>query len=127
MRAKLVSVMVLLLCLLDLYQRMLTPTLTTSPPLPSPPLLPAAMQEAQLQQQQQQAAAALAAVPEQVRKYIVLFYQAVQNNNVQDISSAYEGNWNRLTEKFYQKSEWPEAEVIAPLVNNDSKFLMLYR
>ncbi|PWN22081.1 hypothetical protein BCV69DRAFT_256683 [Microstroma glucosiphilum] len=87
----------------------------------------AAMQEAQLQQQQQQAAAALAAVPEQVRKYIVLFYQAVQNNNVQDISSAYEGNWNRLTEKFYQKSEWPEAEVIAPLVNNDSKFLMLYR
>lgn len=87
----------------------------------------AALQEAQLQQQQQQAAAALAAVPEQVRKYIVLFHQAVQNNNIQDISSAYEGSWNRLTEKFYQRSEWPEAEVIAPLVDNDPKFLMLYR
>lgn len=87
----------------------------------------AALAEAQQAQQQQQAAAALAAVPEQVRKYIVLFSQAVQNNNTQDISSAYEGSWNRLTEKFYQRSEWPEAEVIAPLVNNDSKFLMLYR
>lgn len=84
-------------------------------------------QEAQIQQQLQQAAAALAAVPEQVRKYIVLFHQAVQNNDLQSISSAYEGNWNRLTEKFYAKSEWPEAEVIAPLVNNDAKFLMLYR
>lgn len=87
----------------------------------------AALQEAQAQQQMQQAAAALAAVPEQVRRYLVLFHQAVQNNDVQNISSAYEGNWNRLTEKFYQRSEWPEAEVIAPLVNNDSKFLMLYR
>ncbi|PWN28680.1 hypothetical protein BDZ90DRAFT_279021 [Jaminaea rosea] len=87
----------------------------------------AQLHEAQQQQQQQQAAAALAAVPEQVRKYIVLFWQAVQGNNLGEISSAYEGSWNRLTEKFYQRSEWPEAEVIAPLVNNDSKFLMLYR
>ena len=31
---------------------------------------------------------------------------------------AYESGWNRLTEKFYAKTEWPEAEVIAPLVND---------
>jgi len=37
-------------------------------------------------------------------------------NNLQDISVAYESGWNRLTEKFYAKAEWPEAEVIAPLV-----------
>ncbi|PWN48427.1 hypothetical protein IE53DRAFT_389382 [Violaceomyces palustris] len=87
----------------------------------------AALAQAQVQQQAQQAAAALAAVPEQVRKFIVIFNQAIQNNSVPDISNAYEGNWNRLTEKFYSKTEWPEAEVIAPLVNDDQKFLTLYR
>ena len=59
---------------------------------------------------------------------------------------AYESGWNRLTEKFYSKTEWPEAEVIAPLVNDgvlhlprlfyptiglqlhaDQLFLILYR
>lgn len=87
----------------------------------------AALAAAHAQAQQQAQQAALAAVPDQIRKYIVLFNQAVQNNNVQDISNAYEGTWNRLTDKFYARSEWPEAEIIAPLVNDDQKFLTLYR
>lgn len=93
-----------------------------------------ALAEAQLQQQvaaaaaaQQAAAQALAAVPDAVRKYIVLFHQAVSNGNVAEITTAYEASWNRLTEKFYQRTEWPEAEVIAPLVGDDQKFLTLYR
>jgi translation initiation factor 3 subunit L len=65
-------------------------------------------------------------------------------NNLQEISVAYESGWNRLTEKFYAKTEWPEAEVIAPLVGDgmctsnsisisilsillDPIFLVLYR
>jgi translation initiation factor 3 subunit L len=39
-------------------------------------------------------------------------------NNLAEITVAYESGWNRLTEKFYAKTEWPEAEVIAPLVND---------
>jgi hypothetical protein len=35
--------------------------------------------------------------------------------------------FNRLTEKFYQKAPWPEADSIAPLVNNDPHFLILYK
>jgi hypothetical protein len=35
--------------------------------------------------------------------------------------------FNRLTEKFFQKVPWPEAETIAPIVNNDPHFLILYR
>ncbi|SPC60792.1 related to eIF3l - translation initiation factor 3 subunit L [Ustilago sp. UG-2017b] len=87
----------------------------------------AALASAHAQAQQQAQQAALAAVPDQIRKYIVLFNQAIQNNDVQDISNAYEGTWNRLTDKFYARSEWPEAETIAPLVNDDQKFLTLYR
>jgi len=35
--------------------------------------------------------------------------------------------FNRLTEKFFQKAPWPEADAIAPIVNNDPHFLILYR
>lgn len=75
----------------------------------------------------QQVAAAQAAIPEQVRKYLNLFHQAIANSSVLDISNAYESHWNRLTEKYYQRSEWPDAEIISPLVGDDPKFLLLYR
>jgi translation initiation factor 3 subunit L len=41
-------------------------------------------------------------------------------NNLAEITVAYDSGWNRLTEKHYSKTEWPEAEVIAPLVNDGS-------
>ncbi|KAH7926618.1 hypothetical protein BV22DRAFT_1194288, partial [Leucogyrophana mollusca] len=59
--------------------------------------------------------------------FIVHFHQAVLDNNLQEISIAYESGWTRLTEKFYAKTEWPEAELIAPLVDDDQIFLILYR
>lgn len=47
------------------------------------------------------------------------------DNNLSEITVAYESGWNRLTEKYYAKVEWPEAEVIAPLVN-DGAHIWLY-
>ncbi|KZT25590.1 hypothetical protein NEOLEDRAFT_1133589 [Neolentinus lepideus HHB14362 ss-1] len=78
-------------------------------------------------QQQMQQQAAFAQIPDQVKRFIVHFHQAVLNNNLEEITVAYESGWNRLTEKFYSKTEWPEAEIIAPLVNDDPIFLILYR
>ncbi|EPT04825.1 hypothetical protein FOMPIDRAFT_1112341 [Fomitopsis schrenkii] len=77
--------------------------------------------------QQQMAQAAFSQVPDVVKRFIVHFHQAVLDNNLAEITVAYESGWNRLTEKFYAKTEWPEAEVIAPLVNDDQIFLILYR
>ncbi|EIN05492.1 eukaryotic translation initiation factor 3 subunit 6 [Punctularia strigosozonata HHB-11173 SS5] len=78
-------------------------------------------------QQQIMQQAALASIPDVVKRFIVHFHQAVLDNNLAEITAAYESGWNRLTEKFYAKTEWPEAEVIAPLVNDDQIFLILYR
>ncbi|KAH8110963.1 eukaryotic translation initiation factor 3 subunit 6 [Phellopilus nigrolimitatus] len=78
-------------------------------------------------QQQMAQQAAFAQIPDVVKRFIVHFHQAVMNNNLEQISVAYESGWNRLTEKYYAKTEWPEAEVIAPLVNDDPIFLILYR
>ncbi|KDQ52880.1 hypothetical protein JAAARDRAFT_197946 [Jaapia argillacea MUCL 33604] len=78
-------------------------------------------------QQQMAQQAAFAQIPDTVKRFIVHFHQAVLNNNLEEITVAYESGWTRLTEKFYAKTEWPEAEVIAPLVNDDPIFLILYR
>jgi len=87
----------------------------------APAALIAEAQQRQMQEQQQQQAAALAAVPDPVKRYIIAFYQAIQNNSLPEITAAYEGSWSRLTDKFYAKTEWPEAEVIAPLVQEGEK------
>ncbi|KAG9311394.1 RNA polymerase I-associated factor PAF67-domain-containing protein [Chiua virens] len=71
--------------------------------------------------------AAFSQIPDVVKRFIVHFHQAVLDNNLPEITLAYESGWNRLTEKFYAKTEWPEAEIIAPLVNDDQIFLVLYR
>jgi translation initiation factor 3 subunit L len=55
------------------------------------------------------------------------FHQAVQENNLPEISLAYESGWNKLTEEFYAKTEWPEAEVIAPLVGDGRSTLQWRR
>jgi translation initiation factor 3 subunit L len=44
------------------------------------------------------------------------------DNNLAEITVAYESGWNKYTEKFYSKTEWPEAELIAPLVNDGAHF-----
>lgn len=71
--------------------------------------------------------AAFAQIPDVVKRFIVHFHQAVLENNLPEITLLYESGWNKLTEKFYSKTEWPEAEVIAPLVGDDPVFLILYR
>ncbi|RDB26853.1 Eukaryotic translation initiation factor 3 subunit L [Hypsizygus marmoreus] len=71
--------------------------------------------------------AAFSQIPDVVKGFIVHFHQAVLDNNLAEITVAYESGWNKYTEKFYSRTEWPEAEIIAPLVNDDPIFLILYR
>ncbi|KZV98053.1 hypothetical protein EXIGLDRAFT_607459 [Exidia glandulosa HHB12029] len=78
-------------------------------------------------QHQMQQQAAFAQIPDVVKRFLVSFHRAVRENNVAEISAAYEGGWNKLTEKYYAKTEWPDPDVVAPLVNDDPLFLILYR
>lgn len=78
-------------------------------------------------------------MPEPVKKYIIHLYALLNASSpsLGEIQAAYEQasplrtgaqpkypdkpltqGWNRLTDKFFAKTEWPEAEVIAPLVNH---------
>ncbi|KAI8981055.1 RNA polymerase I-associated factor PAF67-domain-containing protein [Pilobolus umbonatus] len=66
-------------------------------------------------------------IPDPVRNFILHFYRNVMDNNVYELHNIYDSSFNKLTEKYYQKQAWPEAEVISPLVNDDQVFLTLYR
>jgi translation initiation factor 3 subunit L len=48
------------------------------------------------------------------------------DKNLQEVILAYKSGLTRLTEKYYTKTEQPEAETIALLVNDGRFFLILY-
>ncbi|KAG2229543.1 RNA polymerase I-associated factor PAF67-domain-containing protein [Thamnidium elegans] len=68
-----------------------------------------------------------AQIPDGVRNFILHFYRNVIDSNIYELHNIFDSSFNKLTEKYYQKQAWPEAEVIAPLVNDDQVFLTLYR
>lgn len=117
---------------------------TASPPSPPPrpcsrltstSTTPIAEQVAQQQRIAEAAASQahaleqLASVPEPVKRYLISLWSLLNapTPNLAEIQAAYDSGWNRISDKFYSNKEWPEAEVIAPLVNYDDLFLTLYK
>jgi len=66
-------------------------------------------------------------VSDVVKNFIVYFHTQVTERNVREIQQIYDETFNKLTDQYFQKTAWPEAEVIAPLVNDDKLFLTLYK
>ena len=86
------------------------------------------------QQQQNQQAAATPYypvsgmfIPDQVRNFIGYFHKNLVDRQIVELHNIYEFVFNKLTEKFYQKQRWPEPSIVAPLVDNDPVFLILYK
>jgi len=67
----------------------------------------------QYKQQQQEVK-----IPGEVKKFILNFHRILVEHSYHDLGQIYEILFNRLTEQYYKNQPWPEAVVIAPLVNN---------
>lgn len=66
-------------------------------------------------------------IPEPVAQFIQTFYKAYLENNVYELHGCYENSFNKLTETYFKNSAWPDpVNEVAPLVNNDQIFLVLY-
>lgn len=57
-------------------------------------------------------------VPEYVRTFVLGLRQVVAEKNASALYQLYETTWNKLSDKFFKQSEWPRAELIAPIVDN---------
>lgn len=66
-------------------------------------------------------------IPDQVRDFLKAFYKNFTDNNIFELHGCYEHTFNKLTEKYYQKTPWPDPFAdVSPLVGNDQVFLVLY-
>ncbi|ODV64565.1 uncharacterized protein ASCRUDRAFT_30425, partial [Ascoidea rubescens DSM 1968] len=66
-------------------------------------------------------------IPDVVKEFIQYFYKCYLEDNVYELHGCYENTFNKLTEKFYKNETWPDPiKEVAPLVNNDQVFLVLY-
>ena len=67
------------------------------------------------------------AVPDQVKKFLQYFQDMIKEGNVYEVNNLYENSFPKLTDQYFKSSPWPEADDIAPYVNDDPIFLNLYR
>uniref|UniRef100_A0A0X3Q1L3 Eukaryotic translation initiation factor 3 subunit L n=1 Tax=Schistocephalus solidus TaxID=70667 RepID=A0A0X3Q1L3_SCHSO len=63
---------------------------------------------------------------EDVKTFITSFYQHIKTNNLVEIENDYAVKFPKLTEQYFKSTRWPAVEIIAPLVNKDPWFMMLY-
>jgi translation initiation factor 3 subunit L len=64
-----------------------------------------------------------AEIPDAVKSFLLFFHRSVQDGAMFDLHSIYENTFNRLTEKYYAKQSWPDANLISPLVDNGGCFV----
>ncbi|KAL0905832.1 hypothetical protein M5K25_024271 [Dendrobium thyrsiflorum] len=66
-------------------------------------------------------------VPDSVKTFVVHLYRYIREKNVYEILQMYEGSFQRLSERMFRDSPWPSVEAVAPYVDNDHVFCLLYR
>ncbi|KAI5069046.1 hypothetical protein GOP47_0015347 [Adiantum capillus-veneris] len=66
-------------------------------------------------------------VPDVVKSFVVYLYRYIREKNVYEILQMYEISFQKLSERMFKQSPWPVVEAIAPYVDNDHVFCLLYR
>ncbi|BFZ03287.1 hypothetical protein BsWGS_06326 [Bradybaena similaris] len=66
-------------------------------------------------------------VPEVIKNFLLYFQKYINQQDLLEIQNSYENGFNKLTDRFFKTSAWPEAESVVPIVANDKRFLILYK
>ncbi|ODV94052.1 hypothetical protein PACTADRAFT_50945 [Pachysolen tannophilus NRRL Y-2460] len=65
-------------------------------------------------------------IPDVIVKFINLWHKAFLTNNSYLLYGCYSNNLNKVFDKFYKNTSYPSPIEIAPIVNNDQIFIILY-
>ncbi len=66
-------------------------------------------------------------VPDAIKRFLSYFRDMVHERNGFEVANLYENSWPKLTEEYFKTVPWPEADEIAPYVQDDQLFLVLYK
>jgi len=66
-------------------------------------------------------------IPDQVKRFLTYFRDMINEGNTFEVANLYENSWPKLSDEYFKTSSWPEAHEIAPFVQEDSLFLILYK
>ncbi|KAI3904045.1 hypothetical protein MKX01_039979, partial [Papaver californicum] len=66
-------------------------------------------------------------VPDSVKTFVSQLYRHIHGKKVYEISLMYEGSFQKLSECMFKESPWPSVDAVAPYVDNDHVFCLLYR
>lgn len=66
-------------------------------------------------------------VPDSVRSFVVHMYRHIREKNVYEIHQMYETSFQSISDRFFKDSPWPSVDAVAPFVDNDHVFCLLYR
>lgn len=66
-------------------------------------------------------------VPDMVKTFVAYFYRHIREKNVYEILSMYETSFHKLSERYFKASPWPTEKAIAPIVDSDHVFCLLYK
>ncbi|CAA0838369.1 RNA polymerase I-associated factor PAF67 [Striga hermonthica] len=66
-------------------------------------------------------------VPDSVKSFVVHMYRHIREKNVYEIHQMYETSFQSISDRFFKDSPWPSVDSVAPYVDNDHVFCLLYR
>lgn len=66
-------------------------------------------------------------VPDSVKTFVVHLYRHIREKNVYEIHQMYEGSFQKLSDRLFKESPWPSVDAVAPYVDHDHVFCLLYK
>ncbi|AED93480.1 putative proteasome component (PCI) domain, translation initiation factor 3 complex subunit L [Arabidopsis thaliana] len=66
-------------------------------------------------------------VPDSVKSFVSHMYRHIRDKNVYEIHQMCETSFQSISERLFKDTPWPSVEAIAPYVDNDHVFCLLYR
>lgn len=66
-------------------------------------------------------------MPDNVKKFLIFFRNVITDGIVYEIQNLYENTFPKLSEQYFEKKAWPDENVVAELVGDDTVFMILYK
>ncbi|KAL4715858.1 hypothetical protein ACJJTC_014590 [Scirpophaga incertulas] len=66
-------------------------------------------------------------MPDMVKKFLVYFRNMINEGVTYEILNLYEITFPKLTEQYFENTPWPDENEVAPIVDNDHVFMILYK